>query len=190
MRNYVPELNKPSGDSQRPLPPTENGFGGPTLRPQPVPQYVDNLLAQTPAFPTGNGFGEPAWDEQSQGVVVPVSPVAVATLVNPDDIVDNSRTKPFGYINGNFIPLFENEDKYNQRNAVNEVKRIECPTYPRGDEVALHDILRRLYEAFRNTIGVKESVAVTSHFMDKTYSDETIHEACWAVLVSLISQFC
>jgi hypothetical protein len=160
---------------------TENGFGGITLRPQPIPQFDDGFLAPTPALSTAGGFSEPARHGKSQEVVVPNSSVAPETSVNPNGIAD--QRAPFGYVDGRFILLFKDEDAFNKRKAAKEGKR-ETSDYPSEDPAAISDILRRLYDAFRNTVGVKDSATVIAKFEDNSYSEEAYHEACWAVMVS------
>jgi hypothetical protein len=167
--------------TRRSKPATENGFGGITLRPQPIPQYDDGFLIPTPALSTASGFGEPARYGKSQGAVVPNSSVAPAALVNPNSIAN--QRDPLGYVDGRFIPLFKDENAFNKRKAAMEEKR-EISDYPREDPAAISDILKRLYDAFRNTVGVKDSATVTAKFEDNSYSEEAYHEACWAVMVS------
>jgi hypothetical protein len=173
--------------SRRSQPATENGFGGITLRPQPIPQYDDGFLAPTPALSTASGFGEPARHGKSQGADVPNSSVTPAALVNPNGIAD--QRAPFGYVDGRFIPLFKDENAFNKRKAAMEKKR-EISDYPSEDPAAISDILKRLYDAFRNTVGVKDSATVIAKFEDNSYSEEAYHEACWAVMVSSTLWLC
>jgi hypothetical protein len=149
-------------------------------------QHISSQTAIGFSEPT-NDFGESVLHRQSRGAVVLGSPVASAASVVPTGVVNQNASVHYN-ING-FTPLFEDEQKFNERELAKQETR-EISDYPYGNLPAQYDILRRLYVAFRNTIDVEDSAKVAAKFADGSYSELAYHEACWAVMVGLTPGFC
>lgn len=138
---------------------------------------------------TVNGFGGLVLDEKSRGAAVfPNALVDPNVAVDPRAVVDHNPAVNLNP-NGGFIPLFLDEEAFNERKRARKADRKKSD-YPHNDLATQHKILARLYEAIRNTRDVEDSDKVAAKFADDSIPDADIHATCWEVMVSLFPQTC